>query len=172
MFLRWWNQGNHSTREHSLHRHDEKQTFGDLICNEKVVFHSQDDLLRGVRCRHHTEDGPSIKKRVWLQRTRWCLLILPLLLWARPWSYIYQKSCTRNSSRPLAPQQEPRYAMSNYPVSALNPHVAYGVSTAHAITNAREDVVVPNVTCMFSLKRSPPDLAEFQYQWFLRPSSH
>ncbi len=147
MFLRSWDQGNNGTHQHRLHRHHEKQTFGDPICNEKVVFQSQNDLLKGEEC-------PNIKRRAWLYRTRWYLLALPLLLWGRPWDYIYEKTYAGNPSRPLAPQQEPLYVMSNYPLSALQHRVAYGVSTANAITNVHADVVVPNVTCMFSLKRS------------------
>ena len=167
MFLRSWEQGNNGSKQQRLLEHHEKQTFGDPSCNQKVGFQSQYDLLRRVRCHHHTSECRFIKRRVWLYRARWCLLIIPLLwILGRPWKFPGQKTCFRKPSRPLAHQQEPKYAMSNYSASALQPHIAYGASNVHAIS-VHADVVVPNASCTLSPKRSSADLAEYQSQWSL-----
>lgn len=154
MFLRSWAQGDDGTNSPRPHQHHEKQSFGDPTCNEKVEGQSQYGLLNGVRCYHHTSGCRCIKRRVWLHRAQWCLLIVPLLLLVRPWKSLYEDDSSRNPKKPLAHQQEPLYAMSNYSVSALKPHSAYGVSNAHGI-NVHVNAVVPNVTCTLSPNRLP-----------------
>ena len=150
MFLRSWEQGENGTPH--PYRYHEKQTFGGPTCNEKVQRESQYDLLREVRCRHHTSGCRCIKRRAWLHRAQWCFLIIPLWLLVRPWNCLYQDHFSRNPKRPFAHQEEPHYAMSNYSASALQPHTAYGVSNAHGI-NVHVNAVIPNVTCTLSPDR-------------------
>jgi hypothetical protein len=154
MFLRSWAQGHNGAHLPRPYQHHEKHTFGAPTCNEKVEGQSQYGLLNEVRCYHHTSDCRCIRRRLWLHRAQWCLLIIPLWLLVRPRNSLYEGDFPGSTKRPIAHQQEPLYAMSNYSVSALKPHAAYGASNAHAI-NVHANVVVPNVTCTLSPNRLP-----------------
>ena len=158
MFLPSWEQGDNGAKQQRLFQYHEKQTSGDPGRNEKVGFQGQYDLLRGVRCRHHTSECRCIKRRAWLYRARWCVLILPLLwILGRPRKFPHEKTCSSIPSGPLVHQQEPIYAMSNYSASALQPHIAYGASNAHGIA-VHTDIVVPNASCKYFPRRSPVGL--------------
>ena len=170
MVLRSWEQGDDGADQQQILQHHEKQPFGDPSCNEKVGFQCQSGLLSGVKCRHHTSHCRCIKRRRWLHRARWCLLIVPLLFLGRRWNSQSENTCSRGLRRPLAYPQEPVYAMSNYSASALQPHIAYGASNAHAIS-VHANVVAANATCTLYPLRSSADLAKYRLQWFLLPFS-
>ena len=156
MFPRSWpREADNGTNQSRQHHPDRKQTFGNASCNEKLDFESQLDLLRGFQCHRHPSGSEcaSIKRRVWLHRARWCLLIVPLyFFYLRPWTPPSADfTVSRHPVRPPPSKPKPHYAMSNYSTSALRAHSAYGVSNAHGL-NVHVNAVVPNVTRMFIIR--------------------